>query len=73
MTAAEQVRKYITTVENSKTPDPFDALDNATSNDVKDMEKDLEKQQQMAMKKMKKKPNKKAKAAHQELKKYMSR
>ena len=29
MTAAEQVRKYITTVENSKTPDPFDALDNA--------------------------------------------
>jgi len=74
MTAAEHVRKFIDTVEtkHNKT-DPFDELDNATSSGLDNMEKDLETQQKMASKKMKAKPNKKAKAAHQELKKYMSR
>lgn len=74
MTAAEQVRKYIDTVESHHDkPDPFDELDNATSSSMDDMESDLEKQQKMARKKMKLKPSKKAQAAHQELKKHMSR
>lgn len=74
MTEIEQVRKYINTVESHPTkPDPFDELDNATDSSMDDMESDLEKQQKMARKKMKLKPSKKSQAAHQELKKHMSR